>query len=165
MTGLVLALLYSGWQYLHGVPVGTFYPAATNFLFWWYVVMAVIVGLFYIGVTLLLSLGLMASGAESGGIVGGLLGLTIGGGGSHSDTADQLPVEFWLPAYRRRTSSWCLCWRPLGRCPLGLRRPARPRWHFGGQLPHQLVLQQKELATFAREKPPKGISQGRFFHA
>jgi len=80
MIGLVLTLLYSGWQYLHGIPVGMFYPAATNFLFWWYVVMAVIVGVFYIGVTLLLSLGLMASGAESGGIVGGLLGLTIGGG-------------------------------------------------------------------------------------
>lgn len=79
MTGLVLALLYSGWQYLHGVPVDAFYPAATNFLFWWYVVMAVIVGMFYIGITLLMSVGLMSSGLESAGIVGALLSMTIGG--------------------------------------------------------------------------------------
>ena len=80
MIGLVLALLYSGWQYLTGTPVEVFYPVATNFLFWWYVVMAILVGLFYIGISFLVSLGLMAKGAEAGGVVGGFLGLTVGGG-------------------------------------------------------------------------------------
>ena len=80
MVGLILALLYFGWSYFisHNALIPT-YEAATNFLFWWYVVFAVIMGLFYLVISILGSLGLGLKGAENFGSFGGLLGFFGGG--------------------------------------------------------------------------------------
>jgi len=164
MIGLVLALLYSGWQYLTGTPVEVFYPVATNFLFWWYVVMAILVGLFYIGISFLVSLGLMAKGAEAGGVVGGFLGLTVGGGGHHLVARRQLSAEFRLPYHRGRPSPGRLRRRAMGRRSHCLRRSSRPRWHFAGPEPLQLFLLQKKLARnrICKRKTTRGDTQGGF---
>lgn len=79
MVGLVLTLLWSAWQYYHGVPIEGFWLSAVNFLFWWYVAWAILMGLIYLVLTILMSLGLGASGFENFGPLGGALGL-IGGG-------------------------------------------------------------------------------------
>lgn len=80
MVGLIFSLFYFGWSYFvsNDALIPT-YQSATNFLFWWYVVFAVIMGLFYLVISILGSLVLGLKGAESFGSFGGVLGL-VGGG-------------------------------------------------------------------------------------
>lgn len=81
MIGLILSLLWSAYAYfIGGTPFTEVYTGATNFLFWWYIAWAVVMGLFVIVMWALVSLGLGAKGNEEFGFIGGLLGLTAGGG-------------------------------------------------------------------------------------
>lgn len=79
MVGLVLALLWGAWGYFHGAELTAIYHPAVTFMYHWYVVWAIIAGLFYLILIILMSLGVGAHGFDSLGFVGGVIGL-IGGG-------------------------------------------------------------------------------------
>lgn len=75
MFGLILALLWSGWQLMHGAALMALFPGAVNFLYWWYLVWAIITGLIYLVALVFLVLGVGIVGFDKLGIFGGAVGL------------------------------------------------------------------------------------------
>ncbi|MBI5421004.1 MAG: hypothetical protein HZA35_01690 [Parcubacteria group bacterium] len=80
MFGLVLAVLYAAYLYaITKAPQEVAYLNSSNFLFWWYVVWAVVTGAFLV----VMILGFLfvggVGGAMSGGPLGAFLGLGAGG--------------------------------------------------------------------------------------
>ncbi len=88
MLGIILALLLCAWHNVVGgvSDFGELYLAATNFLYWWYLLCGILVVLIGTIFGLLTFLGLSISGAvvgaeagPTGMIIGGLGGITAGG--------------------------------------------------------------------------------------
>ena len=93
MIGLAVAVAWSAWQYLHGVSIKAIYPPAVNFLFWWFVALAILAAVIWLTMTILAAVGFSQGpfntfiqgiftgiGVGFAGTVLGIIGLLLGYG-------------------------------------------------------------------------------------